>query len=119
MKAFAEMSGGTAAVWKWIGRQPSEPLLPRLSRQPDQACLSVGRASPCNPDRGTGGPDTREPGPAPTDLATGGNTWRLLDRMDIGAYGVRGVVATLELIQHHLAKMGHREPPCDPNLSRN
>ena len=28
MKAFAEMSGGTAAVWKWIGRRPSElPLL--------------------------------------------------------------------------------------------
>jgi hypothetical protein len=22
MKAFAEMSGGTAAVWKWIGRRP-------------------------------------------------------------------------------------------------
>lgn len=43
----------------------------------------------------------------------------LLDRMDVGPYGVQGVVATLEFIQHHLAKMGHREPPCDPHLSRN
>jgi hypothetical protein len=34
----------------------------------------------------------------------------LLDRMDVGSYGVRRVVATLGLIQHHLAKMGHREP---------
>src|SRR5258708_1647813 len=44
---------------------------------------------------------------------------KLLDRMDIGPYGVRRVVATLELIQHHLAKMGHREPPCDTYLSLN
>src|SRR5258708_5885698 len=43
----------------------------------------------------------------------------LLDRMDIGPYGVRRVVATLELIQHHLAKMGHSEPPCDTHLSLN
>src|SRR5258708_5607601 len=44
---------------------------------------------------------------------------KLLDRMDIGPYGVRRVVATLELIQHHLAKMGHSEPPCDTYLSLN
>jgi len=33
----------------------------------------------------------------------------LLNRMDVGPYGVRRVVATLEFIQHHLAKMGHSE----------
>jgi hypothetical protein len=33
----------------------------------------------------------------------------LLDRMNVGPHGVRRVVTTLELIQHHLAKMDNRE----------
>jgi hypothetical protein len=39
----------------------------------------------------------------------------LLDRMKVGPYGVRRIVTTLEFIEHQLAKMGHREPPCDPH----
>jgi hypothetical protein len=31
-----------------------------------------------------------------------------LHRMEIGSYGVRRIVTTLKLIQHRLAKMGHR-----------
>jgi hypothetical protein len=27
----------------------------------------------------------------------------VFDRVDVGPYGVRGVVAALELVQHHLA----------------
>jgi hypothetical protein len=42
----------------------------------------------------------------------------LADRMNGGPHGVQRGVATLELIQYHLAKMDHREPPCDSNLSR-
>jgi hypothetical protein len=32
----------------------------------------------------------------------------LLDRMDVRPHGVRRVVTTLKLIEHQLAKMGHR-----------
>src|SRR5215831_3129387 len=34
--------------------------------------------------------------------------------MDVGTNGVLRVVATLELVQHQLPKMGHKRPPCDP-----
>jgi hypothetical protein len=40
---------------------------------------------------------------------------KLLDRMKVRPHGVRRVVTTLQLIEHQLAKMGHRNPPCDPN----
>jgi hypothetical protein len=42
-------------------------------------------------------------------MPVGNSSGELLDRMNVGPHGVRRVVTTLELIQHHLAKMGHRE----------
>jgi hypothetical protein len=33
---------------------------------------------------------------------------KLLDRVDVRPHGVRRVVTTLKLIEHQLAKMGHR-----------
>src|SRR6516164_2742629 len=35
---------------------------------------------------------------------------------DIVAYGTLRVIKTLELIQHHFSKMGHRDTSCDPHL---
>src|SRR5204863_8029220 len=40
----------------------------------------------------------------------------ILHCMDIGADGVLSVVATLELVQHHLAKMGHSDLLVTQNL---
>ena len=42
----------------------------------------------------------------------------LLDRVEIRRDGRRRVVATLELLQHHLAAMGHKTPPVTPKLPR-
>jgi hypothetical protein len=33
----------------------------------------------------------------------------LLDGVDVGSYGILGVITTLELIQHQLSKMGHKD----------
>src|SRR6267378_8262388 len=40
----------------------------------------------------------------------------ILYRMDIGTNGVLSVVATLELVQHQLPKMGHSDLLVTPNL---
>src|ERR1700730_9023517 len=40
----------------------------------------------------------------------------ILHRMDIGTNGVLSVVATLELVQHQLPKMGHSDLLVTPNL---
>src|SRR4051794_14668452 len=33
----------------------------------------------------------------------------LLNGVDVGSYGILGVIATLEFVQHHFSKMGHRD----------
>jgi hypothetical protein len=40
----------------------------------------------------------------------------ILDGVDIGTDGVLGVVATLELVQHQLPKMGHSDLLVTQNL---
>src|SRR6516164_4997584 len=41
---------------------------------------------------------------------------KILDCPDVVAYGVFREVATLEFLQHHFSKMGHRNTSCDPHL---
>ena len=40
----------------------------------------------------------------------------VLHRKDVRSYSALRVVATLEFIQHHLPKMGHRKPPVTRGL---
>jgi hypothetical protein len=35
----------------------------------------------------------------------------------VGFYSSLGIITTLEFLQQHFAKLGHREPPCNPTLS--
>src|SRR5215470_17220339 len=41
---------------------------------------------------------------------------KILDGPDVVAYGMRREVTTLEFLQHHFSKMGHRDTSCDPHL---
>src|ERR1700758_3063393 len=41
---------------------------------------------------------------------------KILDGTDVVAYGMRRKVTTLEFLQHHFSKMGHRDTSCDPHL---
>src|ERR1700716_3808556 len=43
---------------------------------------------------------------------------KVFHRVDVGTCCALRVVATLEFIQHHLPKMGHGKPPCDPRLTQ-
>src|SRR5882724_8060612 len=40
-----------------------------------------------------------------------------LDDPDVGFYGTLSVITSLEFLQHHSAKMGHKDTSCDHNLS--
>src|SRR6266446_5261805 len=43
---------------------------------------------------------------------------KIFDGVDVTAYSFLRVVKMLEFLQHQFTKMGHRVPPCDPNLSQ-
>ena len=45
-------------------------------------------------------------------------TCEIFDGLEVDAYRSPGVITTLEFLEHHLAKMGHRSSPYDPTLSR-
>src|SRR6267154_5910954 len=40
-----------------------------------------------------------------------------LDDPDVGFYGTLSIITSLEFLQHHSAKMGHKDTSCDHNLS--
>src|SRR5271157_4728824 len=44
-------------------------------------------------------------------------TREVLDRLDVAVSGSLSVVTTLEFLEHHFAKVGHRSSPYDPTLS--
>src|ERR1039457_6790933 len=44
-------------------------------------------------------------------------TREVLDRLDVAVSGSLSVIATLEFLEHHFAKVGHRSSPYDPTLS--
>src|SRR5712671_2092037 len=39
-----------------------------------------------------------------------------LDDPDVGFYGTLSVITSLEFLQHHSAKMGHKDTSCDPQF---
>src|SRR5712671_6282887 len=41
---------------------------------------------------------------------------KIFDGVDVTAYSFVRVVKTLEFLQHHFAKLGHRNTSCDPHL---
>src|SRR5713101_3224256 len=41
---------------------------------------------------------------------------KILDCADVGTCGMLSVMTTLEFLQHHFAKLGHRNTSCDPHL---
>jgi len=51
-----------------------------------------------------------------------GDRWKRREKSstirNVTAYGSFSVITTLEFFQHHFSEMGHRGPPCDPNLSQ-
>jgi hypothetical protein len=44
-------------------------------------------------------------------------TREILDRLDVAVYGSLSVITTLEFLEHHFAKVGHRLALYDPTLS--
>ena len=44
-------------------------------------------------------------------------TREVLDRLDVAVFGSLGVITTLEFLEHHFAKVGHKSSPYDPTLS--
>src|SRR6516225_5422998 len=45
-------------------------------------------------------------------------TCEVFDCLDVGVYCSLSVITTLEFLEHHFAKVGHRSSPYDPTLSR-
>jgi hypothetical protein len=43
-------------------------------------------------------------------------TDKILNRLDVAVYGSLSVITTLEFLEHHFAKVGHRSSPYDPTL---
>jgi hypothetical protein len=44
-------------------------------------------------------------------------TREIFDRLDVAVSGSLSVITTLEFLEHHFAKVGHRSSPYDPTLS--
>src|ERR1700684_1436142 len=44
-------------------------------------------------------------------------TREIFDRLDVAVYGSLSVITTLEFLEHHFAKVGHRLAPYDPTPS--
>src|SRR5271165_2244370 len=44
-------------------------------------------------------------------------TCEVLDRLDVAVFGSLGVITTLEFLEHHFAKVGHKSSPYAPTLS--